>query len=98
MQVEKIEAKQTEPKQPQPAIEALDESHHLIKELIESYREEWQRKQGQRDKQPRHHFYVSDVAKCEREIYYHFHAPEHKRTIADKTIIFNNGGLGLQGL
>lgn len=68
-------------------IEKLEREHFLIKELIDSYREEWQRKQGQRDKERRKYFYVSDVSKCDREIYYLFYHPEKKRTIADKTLM-----------
>jgi len=75
-------------------IEKLDKSHFLIKELIDSYREDWQRKQGQRDKEKRQRFYMSDVSKCDREIYYLFHNPEKKRTIADRTLIlFRNGDM-----
>jgi len=73
-------------------IEKLTSDHFLIKELVESYREEWQRKQGQRDKQRRRYFYMSDVSKCDREIYYCFHNADKKRTIADKTLVFFRHG------
>ena len=73
-------------------IEKLSKDHFLIKSLVETYREEWQRKQGQRDKEKRQRFYMSDVGKCDREIYYLFHNPEKKRTIADRTIIFFRHG------
>lgn len=68
-------------------IEKLDKDHFLIKELIDSYRDDWQRKQGQRDKEKRKYFYMSDVSKCDRELYYLFYHPEKKRTIADKTLM-----------
>lgn len=75
-------------------IEKLDKSHFLIQELISSYREDWQYKQGQRDKEKRKYFYMSDVSKCDREIYYLFHHPEKKRTIADKTLmLFRYGNM-----
>lgn len=70
-----------------PAIERLDRDHFLIKSLIDSYRQDWQRGSGQRDKEKRKYFYISDVSKCDREIHYCFHNPEQKRTIADKTLV-----------
>lgn len=68
-------------------VEKLSRDHFLIQELINSYREDWQYGSGQRDKEKRKYFYMSDVSKCDREIYYLFHSPEQKRTIADKTLI-----------
>lgn len=73
-------------------IEKLTRDHPLIKELVGSYRDEWQHRSGQRDKEKRRYFYMSDVSKCDREIYYCFLHPEHKRTIADKTLIFFRHG------
>lgn len=77
-----------------PAVKRLDRDHFLIKSLIDSYRQEWQRTSGQRYKEKRKYFYISDVSKCDREIYYCFHNAEKKRTIADKTLIlFRNGNM-----
>jgi len=73
-------------------IEPLDQKHFLIKNLIASYRNEWQRASGQRYKERRQHFYISDVSKCDREIYYLFKHPAEKRTIADRTLVFFRHG------
>jgi len=76
------------------SMKRLDRDHFLIKSLIDSYREEWQRGSGQRYKEKRKYFYISDVSKCDREIYYCFHNPDKKRTIADKTLVlFRNGNM-----
>lgn len=75
-------------------IELLDQKHFIVKNLIASYREEWQRTNGQRYKERRDHFYISDVSKCDREIYYLFKRPEEKRTLADRTLVlFRHGNM-----
>lgn len=73
-------------------IEKLPEDHFLIRELVESYVEDWKNKQGQRDHQPRHHFYFSDVSKCDRAIYYEFIEPDKKRPITAKTLMMFAAG------
>jgi len=70
----------------------FDRDHHIIKALIESYREDWQKKQGKYDSQPRDHFYITDVGKCNRAIYYYFKNADKKRLIADRTLIFFRHG------
>lgn len=74
------------------AIQKLDNDHFLIRELVASYVEDWKNKQGQRDHQPRHHFYFSDVSKCDRAIFYEFKEPEKKRPITAKTLMLFNAG------
>ncbi len=75
-------------------IQELERNNRIISELIDSYRDEWQRGSGQRDKEPRRYFYVSDVGKGDREVYYHFKHPEKKRTLADKTLVlFRHGNM-----
>lgn len=73
-------------------IELLDQKHFIVKNLIASYRNEWQRESGQRYKERRQRFYISDVSKCDREIYYLFKHPAEKRTIADRTLVFFRHG------
>jgi len=75
-------------------IQKLDRSHFLISELYTSYRDEWQKGQGQRDKEKRKYFYFSDISKCPRQVFYEFTIPEEKRTIADTTLyLFSLGNL-----
>jgi len=75
-------------------IQKLESSHFLISELYQSYRNEWQNGQGQRDKERRKYFYFSDISKCPRQVYYEFTIPEEKRTISDKTLyLFAIGNL-----
>jgi CRISPR/Cas system-associated exonuclease Cas4 (RecB family) len=75
-------------------IEKLNRDHYLIRELVASYRDEWQRGSGQRDHLPRKGFYISDVSKGDRHIYYLFRNPEKKNTLTDKTLIlFSNGNI-----
>lgn len=75
-------------------IQKLESSHFLISELYQSYRDEWQKGQGQRDKERRKYFYFSDISKCPRQVYYEFTIPEEKRTISDKTLyLFSIGNL-----
>jgi CRISPR/Cas system-associated exonuclease Cas4 (RecB family) len=69
------------------AIEKLPEDHFLIRELVESYVEDWKAKSGQRDHQKRGYFYMSDVSKCDRTIFYDFTCPENKRSISPKTLM-----------
>jgi len=72
----------------------LGRDNRIIKSLMESYREEWLKGPGQRDRIARRHFYISDVGKCDREVYYHFRHPEEKRPLADKTLVlFRHGDL-----
>ena len=73
-------------------IEKLKPDHFLIKELMASYREEWQRAQGKSYKKARRYFYISDVSQCNRKIYYFFLHPEKKRSIADKTLVLFHYG------
>jgi hypothetical protein len=73
-------------------ITRLPEDHFLIKELVESYVEDWKERSGQRDHQKRLNLYASDVSKCDRSIYYDFKCPENKRAIAPKTLMFFNAG------
>lgn len=74
------------------AIEKLDDQHFLIRELVASYVDDWKQKQGQRDHQPRHHFYFSDVSKCDRALFYEFKAPDKKRPITAKTLMMFAAG------
>ena len=69
------------------AIEKLPEDHFLIRELVASYVDDWKQRQGQRDHQARHHFYFSDVSKCDRAIFYEFKEPGKKRPITAKTLM-----------
>jgi CRISPR/Cas system-associated exonuclease Cas4 (RecB family) len=73
-------------------IDRLPDDHFLIKELVESYVEDWKERSGQRDHQKRWNLYASDVSKCDRAIYYDFKCPENKRPISPKTLMFFNAG------
>lgn len=73
-------------------IEKLDRDHFLIKELIDSYRDERKKGSGQRDKQAPKNLYMSFVSRCDRDVYYRFVHPEKIRTLADKTIVFFRHG------
>jgi len=73
-------------------IEKLNRDHFLIKELIDSYRDERKKGSGQRDKQAPKNLYMSFVSHCDREVYYRFVHPEKRRTLADKTIVFFRHG------
>lgn len=68
-------------------IERLASDHFLIRELVESYVEDWKARSGQRDHQKRGYFYMSDVSKCDRTIFYDFKCPENKRPISPKTLM-----------
>lgn len=68
-------------------VERLPEDHFLIKEIVESYVDDWKSRSGQRDHQKRGYFYMSDVSKCDRALYYDFKCPEHKRPISPKTLM-----------
>lgn len=74
------------------AASKLPEDHFLIRELVASYVDDWKQRQGQRDHQPRHHFYFSDVSKCDRAIFYEFKAPDKKRAITAKTLMMFAAG------
>jgi CRISPR/Cas system-associated exonuclease Cas4 (RecB family) len=73
-------------------IEKLSSDHFLIRELVQSYLEEWKEGSGQRDHQKRGHFYISDVKKCKRSIFYDFTSPEKKRPITAKTLMMFKAG------
>ena len=73
-------------------MEKLNDNHFLIKEIVESYVEDWKAKSGQRDHQKRNYFYMSDVSKCPRAIFYDFTCPERKRPIMAKTLMMFHAG------
>jgi CRISPR/Cas system-associated exonuclease Cas4 (RecB family) len=72
--------------------ERLPEDHFLIRELVDSYVDDWKARAGQRDHQKRGGFYVSDVSKCDRSIFYDFKCPENKRPISPKTLMLFAAG------
>ena len=67
-------------------IERLEELHPVLNDLISRYVDDW-KKEHPFDKLPREWFYVSDVGKCPRSIYYQFKYPEKKREMSPHTII-----------
>ena len=73
-------------------IEKLNNDHFLIREITESFLEDWKQKSGQRDHQKRGYFYMSDVGKCDRATFYDFTCPEKKRPITAKTLMMFNAG------
>jgi CRISPR/Cas system-associated exonuclease Cas4 (RecB family) len=73
-------------------IEKLNSDHFLIREIVESYVQEWKSRSGQRDHQKRGYFYMSDVAKCDRATFYDFTCPEKKRPITAKTLMMFSAG------
>jgi hypothetical protein len=73
-------------------IARLPDDHFLIRELVESYVEDWKEGSGQRDHQKRGYFYISDVSKCDRAIFYDFKCPENKRPITAKTLMMFAAG------
>jgi len=73
-------------------IEKLPEDHFLIHELVESFVEDWKGRSGQRDHQKRIGFYISDVDKCDRSIFYNWTCPDNKRTITAKTLMMFAAG------
>jgi len=73
-------------------IEKLGSDHFLIREIVESYLEDWKARSGQRDHQKRGYFYMSDVGKCDRATFYDFTCPEKKRPITAKTLMMFNAG------
>jgi len=73
-------------------IEKLNSDHFLIREIVESFVDEWKRKSGQRDHAKRGYFYMSDVGKCDRATFYDFTCPEKKRPITAKTLMMFNAG------
>ena len=73
-------------------IEKLNSDHFLIREITESFLEDWKQKSGQRDHQKRGYFYMSDVGKCDRATFYDFTCPEKKRPITAKTLMMFNAG------
>jgi len=58
----------------------------FIKHITDFYREEWKRDHPG-DKNPREWFYVSDVGRCPRSIFYQFKQPEKKRNLALSTLL-----------
>ena len=73
-------------------IEKLEADHFLIREITESFVEEWKKKSGQRDHQKRNYFFMSDVAACDRATFYNFTCPEKKRPITAKTLMMFSAG------
>lgn len=73
-------------------IEKLSSDHFLIREIVESYIEDFKAGPGRRDHQKRGYFYMSDVGKCDRATFYDFTCPEKKRPITAKTLMMFNAG------
>ena len=73
-------------------IEKLNSDHFLIREIVESFVDDWKKKSGQRDHQKRNYFYMSDVGTCDRATFYNFTCPEKKRPITAKTLMMFNAG------
>src|SRR4030042_1423290 len=73
-------------------VEKLSSDHFLIREIVESYLEDWRAKQGQRDHQKPGYFFMSDVSKCDRGTFYEFTCPEKKRPITAKTLMMFSAG------
>ena len=73
-------------------IEKLEADHFLIREIVDSFVDDWKKKSGQRDHQRRNYFYMSDAGKCKRSIFYDFTCPEKKRPITAKTLMMFNAG------
>ena len=73
-------------------IEKLNSDHFLIREIVESFVDDWKKGPGQRDHQKRDHFYMSDPGKCKRSTFYDFTCPEKKRPITAKTLMMFNAG------
>jgi len=73
-------------------IEKLNSDHFLIREIVDSFVDDWKQKSGQRDHQKRGYFYMSDVGKCDRATFYDFTCPEKKRSITVKTLMLFNAG------
>lgn len=66
--------------------ELLEDGDPLIRKFNDFYVEEWKRAHPG-DKEPREWFYVSDVGRCPRSIYYQFHNAEKKRDMQASTIM-----------
>lgn len=73
-------------------IERLPDDHFLIREIVESFVDDWKKKSGQRDHQKRNYFYMSDVSACDRRLFYDFTCPEKKRPITAKTLMMFAAG------
>nr|MDO8114429.1 hypothetical protein [Candidatus Sigynarchaeota archaeon] len=73
-------------------IEKLPDDHFLIRELVDSFLDDWKKRSGQRDHQKRNYFYMSDVGACDRATFYNFNCPEKKRPITAKTIMMFAAG------
>lgn len=73
-------------------ITRLADDHFLIREIIESFVDDWKKKSGQRDHSKRSYFYMSDVAKCDRATFYDFTCPGKKRPITAKTLMLFAAG------
>jgi hypothetical protein len=73
-------------------IERLPDDHFLIREIVESFVDDWKNRSGQRDHQKRNYFYMSDVSACDRRLFYDFTCPEKKRPITAKTLMMFAAG------
>jgi len=73
-------------------IEKLPDDHFLIREVVESFVDDWKKRSGQRDHQKRDYFFMSDVRVCDRTTFYNFTCPEKKRPITAKTIMMFAAG------
>lgn len=74
-------------------VELLPDDNEITKGVLNFYVEEWKRGHTG-DKNPREWFYVSDVGRCPRSIFYQFKNPEVKRDMAASTIMmFKMGDL-----
>lgn len=73
-------------------IEKLLDDHFLIREIVESFVQDWKGRSGQRDHQKRGYFYMSDVSACDRATFYNFTCPEKKRPITAKTLMMFAAG------
>ena len=73
-------------------IDKLPDDHFLIREIVESFVEDWKGKSGQRDHEKCKYFYMSDVATCDRATFYNFTCPEKKRPITAKTLMMFAAG------
>lgn len=74
-------------------VEKLPDDHPFVMSILDYYEDEWKRSHTS-DKIPREWFYVSDVGRCPRSIYYQFFNAEEKKPMAASTIMmFKFGNL-----
>jgi len=66
--------------------ELVEDDNPLIRKFVDFYVEEWKRAHPG-DKNPREWFYVSDVGRCPRSIYYQFYNADKKREMQASTIM-----------